>query len=331
MNYFVRSESMYKAITILTLLLYCCALTAQENTDSIPKIPIHLGPFEGEAYNIVTKINKRFYADVEDQEPFALVKYDELNIVDRDIKQGFPQVNKTSSFGLVLRSKLKIPKGGTYGFELSSDDGSVLWIDNIRVIDNDGPHGFKSKANRICLSAGEHDIKVWYFQGWPMRFGLELEGYRLGDECLDPLEPLVQEYDHEAEAQKLKNAKAVEDAQAYFEQPIPILFDHWKSDIKPEYTAIISDIKSKLMKLKNVTIRIEGHTDDTGDTTLNRDLSRDRAEAVMNALYDAAKLNNNRILSVGYGASKPVAANLEESGRKLNRRVVVRILAESQQ
>lgn len=308
-------------ITFFLSILLTSPNVAQEEVEN-PGIPVEVGPWEGKAYHIVTKINKKFYDEVEEQEPFAEVKYNLLDIVDRDIREGFPQIDKTSSFGLILHSEIDVQESGTYGFTLSSDDGSKMWIGNIQVIDNDGPHGYKSKANRICLSAGKHPIKVWYYQGWPYRFGLELMTVRLTAECLDPLEPLVTVRDRKAE----EKAKAIAEVNSFFQDPIPILFDHWKSDILPEYEVIIADIKSHVARLDNVIIRIEGHTDDTGSDALNMVLSRDRASAIMGAIYETAARNNNRIQSVGYGADRPVASNTDEAGRRLNRRVEVRII-----
>ncbi len=322
---------------MLKLILTCCTIVltlttsyAQVEAEDDPGTLVHVGPWEGKAYHISTKINKHYYQEVEDQKPFAEVKYRLLNMGDRDIRQGFPQVDKTSAFALVLYAEIVIERGGTYGFTLSSDDGSKLWIGNTQVIDNDGPHGYKSKANRICLQAGTHPVKVWYYQGWPLRFGLHLKSVRLSDACLDPLEPLVEVVDRQAATLAKSKEKALAEVNTYFSKPVPILFDHWKSDILPEYEAVISNIKSMVGRLDNVIIRIEGHTDDTGDDALNLNLSRDRASAIMHAIYDSARNNNNRIQSVGYGADRPVASNSDELGRKLNRRVEVRIIAKEQ-
>ena len=317
---------MFKIIISIFLSILVTSLTVAQEEVQNPGIPVDVGPWEGKAYHIVTKLNKEFYDEVEEQEPFAEVRYDLLDIVDRDVREGFPQIDKTSSFGLILHSEIEVKESGTYGFTLSSDDGSKMWIGNMQVIDNDGPHGYKSKANRICLSAGKHPVKVWYYQGWPYRFGLELKAVRLTSECLDPLEPLVEVFDPKAEAKARAKEKAMAEVRSFFEEPIPILFDHWKSDILPEYEAIISDIKSHVARLDNVIIRIEGHTDDTGNDELNLDLSRDRASAIMGAIYETAARNNNRIQSVGYGADRPVASNTDEAGRRQNRRVEVRII-----
>ncbi len=59
---------------------------------------------------------------------------------------------------------LIVEKGGTYKFQLESDDGSVLYIDGIKEIDNDNIHPMRARDSReIVLSAGCHAIRVDYF------------------------------------------------------------------------------------------------------------------------------------------------------------------------
>ena len=67
------------------------------------------------------------------------------------------------------------------------------------------------------------------------------------------------------------------------------------------------------------TIRIEGHTDNTGSTAANKKLSEDRAAAVK--AYLVRKGVGTRLLTVGYGATKPIAPNDTAEGRNKNRRV----------
>ena len=85
-----------------------------------------------------------------------------------------PRVNQ---FGLVLRSKIEIPKAGLYTFYLTSNDGSDLFIDGKRVVSNDGLHGSLEKSGRIRLTRGRHDLRITYFQaGGSMDLKLSLTG-----------------------------------------------------------------------------------------------------------------------------------------------------------
>lgn len=67
-------------------------------------------------------------------------------------------------------------------------------------------------------------------------------------------------------------------------------------------------------------IRIEGHTDNTGDAEYNQQLSEDRAAAVRDYLIDKG-VPADRLVAKGYGSNKPIARNDRESGRAKNRRV----------
>ena len=59
---------------------------------------------------------------------------------------------------------LRIRTAGSYTFYLSSDDGSKLWLDGELVIGNDGLHGMGDKSSVRTLAAGDHTIRVEYFE-----------------------------------------------------------------------------------------------------------------------------------------------------------------------
>ncbi len=65
---------------------------------------------------------------------------------------------------------------------------------------------------------------------------------------------------------------------------------------------------------------MEGYTDNVGDPAANRNLSEQRAAAVVGALTGAG-IDASRLKAVGFGQDKPVADNNSEEGRAKNRRV----------
>ena len=67
-------------------------------------------------------------------------------------------------FGFEWSGSLRIDKPGRYRFFTRSDDGSDLWIGERRVVDNDGVHGVTEKSGEIELDAGEHPIRVAFFE-----------------------------------------------------------------------------------------------------------------------------------------------------------------------
>ena len=69
-----------------------------------------------------------------------------------------------------------------------------------------------------------------------------------------------------------------------------------------------------------VEIQLEGHTDNQGDFNLNLQLSQDRVTEVKKYLTSKG-IDEKRISVKGWGSTKPVASNVTEDKRKLNRRV----------
>lgn len=76
-------------------------------------------------------------------------------------------------------------------------------------------------------------------------------------------------------------------------------------------------------------VRVEGFTDNVGSSQANVQLSEQRAEAVKHWLVDHG-VDQNRIVTKGFGASRPVASNSTDEGRAKNRRVeIVRVAAQT--
>jgi mono/diheme cytochrome c family protein len=68
-------------------------------------------------------------------------------------------------FGLRFTGVLTIAKAGEYTFYTTSDDGSHLYVDDKLVVDNGGTHAPQDKSGKITLNAGEHALKVTFFNG----------------------------------------------------------------------------------------------------------------------------------------------------------------------
>lgn len=81
-----------------------------------------------------------------------------------------------------LPGNFKIKTPGVYQFELLSDDGSKLFIDDSLIITNDGQHPPRSITNEIELDGSEHKIEVQYFQGPRTNVALQLSYGRRGEQ-----------------------------------------------------------------------------------------------------------------------------------------------------
>ncbi|HET7042772.1 MAG TPA: PA14 domain-containing protein, partial [Gemmatimonadales bacterium] len=72
---------------------------------------------------------------------------------------------RAERFAVTLEGWLQVPADSLYEFALSSDDGSALWIDGTKVVDNDGYHGPDAKQGVAALRTGLHRLRVVMFQG----------------------------------------------------------------------------------------------------------------------------------------------------------------------
>ena len=79
-----------------------------------------------------------------------------------------------SSFGADITGCLRVAADGDYTFSLDSDDGSMLYIDGILVIDNGGPHSPGSSSGVASLTAGSHSFEVQFYEDFGGESGVDL-------------------------------------------------------------------------------------------------------------------------------------------------------------
>jgi outer membrane protein OmpA-like peptidoglycan-associated protein len=101
-------------------------------------------------------------------------------------------------------------------------------------------------------------------------------------------------------------------------------FDKWELDDRGQ-TALV-DVAKQLQENPNLSVELEGYTDNVGSMPYNVQLSQRRSEAVRRFLVEKG-VEMNRINSIGLGNIKPSADNTTPKGREQNRRVMVRFFA----
>lgn len=106
-----------------------------------------------------------------------------------------------------------------------------------------------------------------------------------------------------------------------------VFFDSGRDSLQRRSIPLINELAETLLDHDEILkIRIEGHTDSDGDETFNQDLSSRRAKTVARALV-ARGVDDDRMETVGFGESKPIAPNTDAAGKAANRRVVIDIIA----
>lgn len=99
-----------------------------------------------------------------------------------------------------------------------------------------------------------------------------------------------------------------------------LYFEFDRAEISPPGAAVLESLIDHLKLCENARIQIDGHTDQIGTDSYNRDLSERRAWAAQRYLIDAG-INPGRLTAQGLGEAEPMAANTTREGRALNRRV----------
>lgn len=99
-----------------------------------------------------------------------------------------------------------------------------------------------------------------------------------------------------------------------------IVFNPGSAVIATEAMEVLDQVAETLSAYSEQVVEISGHTDTSGDTVANLELSKKRAIAVRDYLVSKG-LPSNQLRPIGYGESKPVADNSTPAGRAANRRI----------
>lgn len=114
-----------------------------------------------------------------------------------------------------------------------------------------------------------------------------------------------------------------------------VLFDSGKAKLKPDSFAVLDKVSRVLSEnVPENNIGIEGHTDNVpikfSGWKSNWELSTARALSVLHYLVDNKGIVPERIQAIGFGEYRPVASNDTKEGRRLNRRVEIVILPQTE-
>lgn len=110
---------------------------------------------------------------------------------------------------------------------------------------------------------------------------------------------------------------------------LDVKFDFDKSKVKEESYGDIKNLADFMNQYPQTSTTVEGHTDSVGTDAYNQKLSERRASAVREVLVNQYGVGAERVGSVGYGESRPVADNATEAGRAVNRRVEAAVEAQA--
>ena len=100
-----------------------------------------------------------------------------------------------------------------------------------------------------------------------------------------------------------------------------ISFASGSAELTQEGRAQVDAMMQDLAHYPLFRVEIRGHTGVRGDKDANLGLSQQRAEAVLNYMNNAHKVDSNRVRAIGFGGSKPLPKRSGESNRAYNYRL----------
>ncbi|MGD2132737.1 MAG: OmpA family protein [Maricaulaceae bacterium] len=104
-----------------------------------------------------------------------------------------------------------------------------------------------------------------------------------------------------------------------------IRFQFAESAVSDASAPLLDAVAEAARRCEDYDLRIEGHTDTSGDADFNVYLSEQRARAVLSALV-ARGVDPSQLTAVGVGSAEPIAANDTAAGRASNRRIEIEVV-----
>lgn len=181
-------------------------------------------------------------------------------------------------------------------------------------------------ARYSCAAAVTHAVEVGDAAAEVMRLALSTERdiqtdlqTRLDDAMVAAQNRQAQLYEalHEMEGEF---ARITQEARGTIVSLADILFDFDKATLKRDVEFNLVRIATILNQYPEMTIIVEGHTDNIGTPEYNMELSEARAVAVFDFLVSQG-VTRSRMGAQGFGMTRPVVSNDTAEGRARNRRV----------
>jgi hypothetical protein len=83
---------------------------------------------------------------------------------DNDFKREIKGFSKNDRYAMRWSGGFATPQAGVWEFKTRSDDGSQLWIDGKRVVNNDGNHGMQTRTGKAQLKKGWNKLIVTFYE-----------------------------------------------------------------------------------------------------------------------------------------------------------------------
>jgi len=143
------------------------------------------------------------------------------------------------------------------------------------------------------------------------------------DVCPDQMETLNQYLDEDGCPDSKPQRVEVTKKQIVIKEQIQ--FETGSSTIRPASYPILDDVVQVLRDYPDFQVRVEGHTDNVGNDASNLSLSKARADSVFEYIISKGT-DARRLVTEGFGETRPIDTNTSVAGRQNNRRVEFHIV-----
>lgn len=173
-------------------------------------------------------------------------------------------------------------------------------------------------GNKTSISTGKDQGNSTYLiNNDEYQIEIDAFGYESKFDKISLINSSLNQVNKQYELTMIKIGEKVTLNNIYFEKASATLLN----ESMPELDKILAFMTNNPL----VSIELSGHTSSEGKDDYNLQLSSERASAIKEWLVNKGT-NPKRIVSIGHGKTKPIADNDTEEGRKLNRRVELKII-----
>lgn len=111
--------------------------------------------------------------------------------------------------------------------------------------------------------------------------------------------------------------------------PGNVTFQTNSADINASFYPVLNSVAIVLKEFDKTVVDVAGHADSTGPDDKNMELSQRRASSV-SSYMGAQGISTQRLITTGYGETRPIASNDTAEGRQQNRRVEITLVPVTQ-
>ncbi len=177
---------------------------------------------------------------------------------------------------------------------------------------------------RDQLVDDRRQLDVWYRSGEPLSLGLGLyQGMRL----IAPVNAAIHSWAPPPPPAPI--IKQVVQGPQTVRLDSLSLFESGKASLRTGSDKVLINALVGIKARPGWLIVVAGHTDSTGHSLSNQQLSLKRAEAVRDWMRDTGDVPESCFAVQGYGQDRPIATNESAEGRALNRRVEIRLVPQA--